>query len=287
MNKLTEAERDQIVHVCNQSPYAQLPPSQIVPKLADLGVYIASESSYYRVLGECKQVAHRGRSQARQNPRPPATHVATAIHQLWSWDISWLPSTVRGQFYYLYVVEDIFSRFVVAHDVYEVESGELGAQLITRAVIAQGCVKTPIVLHSDNGSPMKSQTMLAKLYELGISPSYSRPRVSNDNAYSEALFRTLKYCPQWPRKGFESLQAARQWVDAFIQWYNYEHCHSGIRFVTPAQRHSGQDIPLLSQRKQVYEAAKARHPQRWSGDTRNWTPVAAVTLNPERTETAK
>ena len=127
---------------------------------------------------------------------------------------------------------------------------------------------------------MKSQTLQAKLEEWGLASSHSRPGVSNDNAYVESLFRTLKYCPQWPSGGFESLTEAREWVHAFVKWYNHEHQHSRIRFVTPAQRHTGQELEVLKQREEVYVAAKARHPNRWSGPTRNWTPADQVVLNP-------
>jgi putative transposase len=149
-------------------------------------------------------------------------------------------------------------------------------------VIKERCFKKPLVLHSDNGSPMRSQTLLEKLYELGITPSRSRPRVSNDNPFSESLFRTLKYCPQWPSGGFKSIVEARAWVNQFMNFYNNEHRHSQIRFVTPAQRHAGEDAELLRQREEVYVKAKARNPRRWSRNTRNWQPIGAVTLNPGR-----
>jgi putative transposase len=189
---------------------------------------------------------------------------------------------VRGQFFYLYLIVDIFSRKIVGWEVHEHERGQEAACLIQRAVLTEGCFRKPLVLHADNGSPMKSQTMQVKLYDLGITPSHSRPRVSNDNPYSEALFRTLKYCPTWPTQGFENVQSAREWVSRFARWYNEEHRHSGIRFVTPAQRHRGEDKKILEHRDQVYAQAKAQHPARWSGQTRNWTPVGAVALNPER-----
>jgi putative transposase len=138
------------------------------------------------------------------------------------------------------------------------------------------------VLHGDNGATLKATTVLAMLHWLGIKPSYSRPRVSDDNAFAEALFRTAKYRPEFPIKGFANLQAARQWAARFVQWYNHEHRHGGIRYVTPAQRHAGQDRARLAARHAVYQDARQRNPQRWSGQTRNWTPVGVVTLNPER-----
>ncbi|WP_028537089.1 DDE-type integrase/transposase/recombinase, partial [Paludibacterium yongneupense] len=214
----------------------------------------------------------------------PTTHVATGVRQVWSWDITYLPSPVRGQYYYLYLIEDIYSRKAVGWEVYEQESGEMAAVLLQRSVIREACVRQPLVLHSDNGAPMKSMTLLSKMYELGVTPSRGRPRVSNDNPYSESLFRTMKYCPRWPRDGFADVDAARNWVRSFILWYNTEHRHSRIRFVTPAQRHHGQDITLLAKRHAVYQQARERHPERWAGATRNWTPIGDVTLNPERLE---
>ena len=283
-NKLSDAERALILKTCHQPEHESLPPSQIVPRLADQGLYIGSESSFYRVLHEADQQHHRGRAQADRKLKTPTTHTASGANQVWTWDISYLPSSVHGLYFYLYLIVDIYSRKIVGWEVHPCESGELAAQLIERAVLSERCFRQPLVLHSDNGSPMKSQTMQMKLYDLGIIPSHSRPRVSNDNPFSESLFRTLKYCPQWPSGGFESIEAARQWVNQFVLWYNHEHRHSAIRFVTPQQRHLGEDERILIERKRVYEQAKRAHPARWSGETRNWTPAGPVTLNPERIE---
>jgi len=140
------------------------------------------------------------------------------------------------------------------------------------------------VLHTDNGSPMKGRTLKATLEWLQIKPSYSRPRVSNDNPYSEALFRTCKYRPVYPPEGFADLQAARDWVAAFVRWYNDEHRHSAIRYVTPTERHDGRDHAILAHRKAIYEQARQHRPERWSGDTRNWQPVGRVTLNPHNVD---
>ena len=191
---------------------------------------------------------------------------------------------VKGLFYYLYLFEDIFSRKIVGYEVYEQECGERAAELVQRCMLREQCLHKPLVLHSDNGAPMKAQTMKAKLEELGVLSSYSRPRVSNDNPYSEALFRTLKYRPEWPSSGFVSLSDARDWVQSFSHWYNNKHRHSKINFVTPAQRHAGQDRELLLKRKAVLEAAKKANPNRWSKDVRNCEPVGAVTLNPDKQE---
>ena len=197
------------------------------------------------------------------------------------WDITYIPSTIIGQHYYLYMIEDLYSRFGVHWEVHDRESGELASQLVEQAVIKSNLVGQRPILHSDNGSPMTCYTMKAKLDALGIKPSYSRPRVSNDNAFVESMFRTVKYCPQWPSQGFKSLEQARQWVAKFMCWYNEEHRHSGIRFVTPGQRYRGEDQQLLAQRTQVYQCAKEDNPLRWSGEIRNWTPATVVALNPE------
>lgn len=286
-NKLSEVECEQVLAICNQAQYASLPPSQIVPKLADQGQYIASESSFYRILKKADQLHHRGRSKAKHHQKAPTTHAATGPKQVWSWDISYLPSIVRGMFYYLYLVEDIYSRKIVGWEVHDSEKGALAAELMERTVLAEHCFRKPLILHSDNGSPMKCYTLQSKLTDLGITPSHSRPRVSNDNAFSESLFRTLKYCPQWPSQGFGSMTIARDWVKKFVQWYNHEHCHSRIKFVTPAQRHQGEDGAILEKRNSVYAGAKAKHPARWSRGTRNWEPIGQVTLNPENNERKK
>lgn len=281
-HQLTAAEEAAILISCNLPEYRSLPPSQIVPMLADQGVYIASESSFYRVLKRHKQLNHRGRAEpARQVPRP-TSFTATGPNQVWSWDISYCPSVVRGQHWYLYLIMDIYSRKIVAWEVHEAESGELAKALVERALLAEGCWHRPPVLHSDNGAPMTSYTLKARLAELGLLMSYSRPRVSNDNPYSEALFRTVKYCPQWPAKGFKSLEAVREWMLDFVNGYNNEHLHSSLNYVTPASRHRGEDQARLDQRKVVYERAKQQNPRRWTGNTRNWDAAGSVSLNPGR-----
>ncbi|WP_339491645.1 IS3 family transposase [Pseudomonas sp. EA_15y_Pfl2_R67] len=281
-NALSKIERQAILTLCNSSEYADLPPSQIVPRLADQQRYLASEATFYRVLRAAGQQQHRGRSQRPRRHAAPTTHTAKGPNQVWSWDITYLPSPVRGKYYYLYLIEDIYSRKAVGWEVYEEESGEKAAALLQRSVIGEQCWREPLVLHSDNGAPMKSLTLLSKMQDLGITPSRGRPRVSNDNPYSESLFRTLKYCPQWPVDGFASLDVARAWVRDFIRWYNHEHRHSRIRFVTPAERHRGQDHQILARRHELYEQAREKRPERWSGQTRNWEPIGMVLLNPDR-----
>lgn len=281
-NKLTELEQARIIEVCNQEDYAELPPSQIVPKLADKGIYIASESSFYRVLRAKNQLHHRGRDKPKGSVTKPDTHVATGPNQVWSWDITYCASRVIGQFYYLYMIMDVFSRMIVGWEVHERESGEHAASLLERTVWREKCLKQDVVLHSDNGSPMKSLTMQSKMLELGVAGSRGRPGVSNDNPYSESLFRTLKYCPRWPSEGFLTLQDARDWVSEFVHWYNKEHCHSKIKYVTPEQRHLGLDKEILKKRHELYVAHKKKNPHRWQQETRDWTRETAVELNPEK-----
>lgn len=283
-HKLSDEERAQVLAIANQPEYAAVPPARIVPMLADQGVYVASESTFYRVLREAGQVQHRGRAKAPEPRRAPSTHVANAPNQLWCWDMTYLPTTVRGQWFYLYLILDVFSRKIVGWEVQARDDAEYAAHLVKRAALAEGIALNchQLILHGDNGSTLKATTVLAMLHWLGIQPSYSRPRVSDDNAYAESLFRTAKYRPEFPAQGFATVEEARDWANRFVHWYNHEHRHSGIRYVTPAQRHVGSDVAVLAERSAVYEQARAKHPRRWSRGIRNWEPVNVVTLNPER-----
>jgi putative transposase len=283
-NKLSELERQRLLTVANSDEFGDLPPSQIVPRLADRGQYIASESTFYRVLKAENQLRHRSAERPAQQRSKPRALTATAPDQLFSWDITYLPTQVKGIYFYLYLFMDIFSRKIVGWQIYDAESSELAAEIMRDICEREHIARNQVVLHSDNGSPMKGATMLATLQALGVMPSFSRPAVSNDNPFSESLFKTMKYRPAYPRKPFENLIAARQWVSTFAHWYNHEHRHSAIGFVTPGERHAGLDLTLLSKRVDVYEAAKARHPGRWSGATRNWQPSRVVHLNPDQQE---
>jgi transposase InsO family protein len=261
-----------------------MPPARIVPALADEGVYLASEASFHRVLREHGQMNRRGRARAPRASVPPRTHVATAPGQVWCWDVTFLPAQVQGHWFYLYLILDLFSRKIIGFEVHETDSAEHAAHLAKRTALAEGvhAMSARPVLHGDNGATLKGTTVLAMLHWLGITPSHSRPRVSDDNAFAEALFRTAKYRPEFPTKGFADLDAAQNWARRFVHWYNHEHRHSGIRYVTPAQRHTGQDGAMLAARHALYQRAREHHPRRWSGSTRNWTPIGVVTLNPER-----
>ena len=278
-NKLNEQEREEVLSVANSSEYRDLSPRQIVPQLADRGVFLASESTFYRLLRKAGQLVHREPSRPRTHHKPRELR-ATGPNQVWSWDITYLRGPVRGTFLYAYLVLDVWSRKIVGWTVEVEEAQELSSALIDRCCAREGIRRDQVTLHADNGGPMKGSTLLATLQALGVMPSFSRPRVSDDNPFSEALFRTLKYRPGYPRHGFASLEEARSWVAGFVHWYNEEHLHSAIRFVTPSQRHNGDDVELLRQRHQVYEAARQRNPARWTGRTRNWTPATEVYLNP-------
>lgn len=281
---LSEEERARIVAVANEPRFADMPPARIVPMLADEGVYLGSEASFHRVLRAQGQMQRRGRARPPRRCGPPSTHIATGPGQVWCWDVTFLPSRVQGLWFYLYLILDLYSRKIVGFEVHATDQAEHAVQLVRRTALAEGVhasVRRP-VLHGDNGASLKATTVLAMLHWLGIAPSHSRPRVSDDNAFAEALFRTAKYCPSFPSGGFADLEAAQHWAAAFARWYNFEHRHSGIRYVTPAQRHAGEDEALLAARHDLYQQARARHPQRWSRQTRDWSPIGAVTLNPER-----
>ena len=279
-NAMTSAEEAEVIELVTSREFVGLSPHQLVAKLADMGIYVASEATIYRLLRRRRLLRHRERSRPRARRRP-REHVATGPNQVWAWDITYLPSDVRGRFWYLYSIIDVWSRKIVGWAVHELQFEVLAAQLVEEACRREGVTYGRLVLHADNGTAMRGKTMLAKLEELGVVPSFSRPRVCDDNPFAEALFRTMKYRPSYPTRPFVTLDDARRWVAGFVDWYNDDHQHSGIRFVTPGERHDGRETAILEHRHRVYLAARARHPRRWTRSTRNWTPIAAVRLNPE------
>ncbi len=202
------------------------------------------------------------------------------------WDITYLRSDIKGIFYYLYLVTDLYSRKIIHWEVYEEQTAENASDFIKKAKWKERVLATdPLVLHSDNGGPMKGAVMLETLRKLGITPSRSRPRVSNDNAYAESIFKTLKYRPNYQPDGFETIEMARLWVANFAKWYNEEHHHSGIQYLTPNQRHEGKSEEILAKRVALYEEAKLKYPERWRGRrTRNWEIESVVYLNPARND---
>lgn len=209
-NQLSELERRRLLAIANSPEFGHLPPSQIVPRLADRGEYIGSESTFYRVLKAENQLRHRGAEKPKKPRSKPRALCATAPDELFSWDITYLPTQIKGIYFYLYLFMDIFSRKIVGWQVYESESSELASEVMRDICERENIAPKQVVLHSDNGAPMKGATMLATLQALGVPPSFSRPAVSNDNAFSESLFKTMKYRPAYPHRPFESLMAARQ-----------------------------------------------------------------------------
>jgi transposase InsO family protein len=281
---LSQAERERVLQVANEPRFADVPPARIVPMLADEGVYIASESSFARVLRAHGQSVHRGRARAPRPMRPPTTHIACAPREVWCWDMTYLPTLVVGRWFYLYLILDLYSRKIVGWEVHDGDDSHHAAHLVKRTALSEGiaALNTKPVLHGDNGATLKATTVLAMLHWLGVKPSYSRPRVSDDNAFAESLFRTAKYRPEFPARGFQDLASAREWAVGFVRWYNHEHRHSGISYVTPAQRHAGDDRPILAARHALYTQSRTLNPARWSRHTRDWSVAGPVTLNPER-----
>ena len=281
-HKLSLLERAAVLAVANSAEYGHLPPSQIVPRLADQQRYVASESTFYRILREENQLAHRRPERVAQKRSKPRAVCATQPNQLYSWDITYLPTLVHGLYFFLYLYIDVLSRKIVAAQVFAEENGAHASELLKDLCRREKIAIGQIVLHSDNGSPMKGSTMLATMITLGVMASLSRPAVSNDNPYSESLFKTLKYRPEYPMHPFADIAAARSWVTTLVQWYNHEHRHSAIRFVTPGQRHAGLDTAILEQRSALYETARVKNPLRWKCATRNWRRIEIVYLNPDQ-----
>ena len=277
-NALSKAEQDLAIAVCNSPGYCNMSPNVIVPVLAEKGVYIASEASIYRILKRAGMLTHRLESRPTHPRKKPEELIAFGPDEVWSWDITYIKTEIRGLFYYLYLHLDIWSKMIMGWSVEEYEDGDIAA-----GIFAQTCLKhgaRGVRLHSDNGSPMKSANMLSTLGWLGVIPSFSRPSVSNDNPFSESLFKTMKYRPGYPGS-FKTIEEARAWVCGFVEWYNKEHRHSAIRYVTPEERHYGRETEILNNRKEVYQEAAKRSPNRFVNGCRDWNPIQTVTLNPK------
>jgi len=283
-HKLREDEVKDILSVCNSPEYRDRNPHEIVALLAEKGIYLASERTFYRILKAHSQLTHRRKSKLPTKRKPKETHVATRPCQVLSWDITYMKTNVIGRYYYLYLFLDVWSRKILGWRVEDAESSLYSKEAI--ADIAKRYELSNTVLHSDNGSPMKGSTMLATLHNLGISSSFSRPSVSQDNAYSESLFKTLKYKQTYP-DFFASIDEARTWVADFVDWYNNDHLHSAIGFVTPNSRHNHEDISILKARSETYNRAYALHPKRWSGKPKSWERKEVVILNGQREEALK
>jgi putative transposase len=282
-HRFTAKERQRVIDSVNDPRFADLTPAQIVAILAEERMYVGSESTIYRIMRQEGLLNHRGRTRLPRESRPVPVLEATGVYQVLAWDITLLPGPVKGQFYYLYMVIDVWSRRILGVEVHERECSVLASAFFDRVCRDEGISKeTAAVLHSDNGAPMRSFTLAAKMAELGVSLSFSRPRVSNDNAYAESWFRTMKYHQSYPLRRFRELLSVKAWVDVFVDWYNAEHRHSGIKYVTPNQRHYGQADAICAIRQQTYEEAMHRHPQRWSRQPRDWSQPQVVSINHPR-----
>ena len=255
-------------------------PYDIVVSLLDDGIYIASVSSFYRVLREEKLLTHRCNSKRRKSREKPVERKATEINKVWCWDITWLPKTVKGYFFYGYLIIDIYDRTIVGWAVHETESEKLALELFKDTVCRQD-VRFEY-LHSDNGTPMKGVSLNAFLKNMDVSLSYSRPRVSNDNPFIESFFRTLKYKPEYPQR-FRNIEEARDWMANFVNWYNTEHLHSALDYVTPSQVRSGEAENIFNNRNEVMKKAKMKNPERWgSRNLKIWGNPEEVILNKKR-----
>ena len=257
-NKLTDAERRRVVEVLTSDRFVDLAPLQIYAQLLDEGVYLCSVSTMYRVLGRHTLVAERRRL-ARHPSQVCPELVATAPQQVYSWDITKLAGPVKGTYFDAYVMIDIYSRYLVGVHVHAHESGVLAKELMEQIFRVHG---VPQVVHADRGTSMTSKTVATLLADLEVTRSHSRPRVSNDNPYSESLFKTLKYGPAFPER-FGSIWEARQFMSIFTHWYNHEHRHTGIGLHTPADVHFGLATDKAADRRTVLTQARARHPHRF------------------------
>jgi putative transposase len=260
-NKLTDEEMDQILNVLRSPRFVDLSPAQVFHILLDEGTYLASVSSYYRLLRANGEVRER-RRQATHPPRVRPELVARRPLIVWSWDITKLKGRQRGEYFDLYVVLDIFSRYVVAWCVAPSESGELAKELIADAVARQQVPPGQLTVHADRGSSMTSNPVVELLAFLGIGRTHSRPHVSNDNPFSEAQFKTLKYCPAFPER-FGCIEDARVFCERFFAYYNHEHRHSGIGYHTPASVHYGTAAEVRAKRTETLDAAYAASPARF------------------------
>lgn len=286
-NSFTPEEIAALVRRYNQPDVVNLTLNQAFLRVLDGGEYFGSLSTVYRVMKAEGLNASRNATRAPSTGGyKPTSYEATGPNQVWTWDITYFKdSRYTGRFYYAYVIVDIFSRYVVHSAVYDADNATYAAEFLDAAFKKHHIRPRQLVLHSDNGSSMKAASTLALLKARAVEFSHSRPRVSNDNPYSEALFKTLKYTGmvKYPTDGFKSIDKAREWLKNFINKYNNEHYHCGINFVTPKSRFLGEDEAVLKARKAIIERERARHPNRWiQGRTMNCEPVGGVWLNPDR-----
>lgn len=275
---LTEAERQQTLDVLNLPEFVDKAPAQVVHTLLDQGKYLCSERTMYRIMDDHDQVRER-RSLARQPVYAKPELVATRPNQVWSWDITRLKTFVKAQYLYLYLILDLFSRFAVGWMLAHHENARLAKRLIAESAFREGIQPKELILHSDRGAPMTARTTHRLLEKLDITPSFNRPRVSNDNPYSESAFKTLKYSPACPDR-FVGLTDSRSWAQTLFRYYNYDHKHSGLAYLTPYHVHYGQSQQVVGQRNQTLAAAFALHPERFpNGPPTAHLPPTEVWIN--------
>jgi transposase InsO family protein len=258
--RLSEAERDEIVRVACSKEYCDQNPYEIIASHLEKGSYLASPSTFYRVLRTRNMVHHRSEAHARHSSSRPPELRATGPDQVWSWDITYMKTAVSGIFVYGYMIIDVWSRCIVGWEIHEREDPDLAAALFRRVALHRNV--QGVRLHADNGNAMKASTMIMMFFQLGIIPSFSRPRVSDDNPYSESFFKTMKYNVRYPHH-FDGVEHSRCWTADFVNWYNTEHRHSGIGYVTPKQRHEGQDLAIFERRNKTLDRARESFPERW------------------------
>ena len=258
---LSQAEQQKVLEVLHSERFVDQSPAEVYATLLDEGIYLCSLRTLYRILAEHEEVRER-RNQRRHPVYQKPQLLATGPNQLWSWDITKLPGPGKYTYFHLYVILDVFSRYVVGWMVAHRESEILAERLIRLTCQKHQIQPQQLTLHADRGSSMRSKTVALLLSDLGIIKSHSRPHVSNDNPFSEAQFKTLKYQPQFPKQ-FGSIEDARSFCHPFFDWYNHEHHHSGIGWLTPAMLHDGQAEHVVQQRQQVLLAAYLAHPERF------------------------
>lgn len=258
---LSFEERIQVRDTLNSERFMDQAPRQVYAALLDEGRYLCHWRTMYRILSAHDEVRERRRIRRHPVYQKPEL-LATQPNQVWSWDITYLRGEATWRHYPLYTVLDIFSRYVVGWMIAEVESSELAKQLIAETARRQGIQPDQLILHADNGSPMKGKPLSQLLVDLGITKSHSRPHTSDDNPFSEAQFKTMKYRPDYPDR-FSSIGTARQWARTFFAWYNHDHYHSGLNLLTPASVHYGEAVAVQVQRQGVMSAAFQACPERF------------------------
>lgn len=280
---LTTGERSEVIDLLHEPRFVDLAPAEVVATLLDEGRYVCSERTMYRILAANREVRER-RDQLRHPNHPVPQLLAERPNQLWSWDITKLLGPAKWSYFYLYVILDVFSRYVVGWMVAPSERASLAKKLIEATCRRQGIESSQLTLHADRGSSMKSKPVALLLADLGVTKTHSRPHVSNDNPFSESHFKTMKYRPDFPER-FEHLEHARAHAADFFDWYNNEHRHGGLGLLTPEDVHRGRVDERLARRARILDAAFAAHPERFPrGRPTPLAPPAKVWINPPRAE---